>query len=154
MQSSAEKIETPNKVINDASASGQRRAQLENYLYTVYQNNDYPREVKPLSSPKLPETVSPLLLFAIVAFLVFDAILSVSLMQVLGGPQPALDQLLVRTDLAGFFLVKSLVCAGFLYTVAIYRHYRSLRHITGKRLLTLAFGAYSLLLIYELRLLW
>ncbi|MDH5544391.1 MAG: hypothetical protein OEZ43_02295 [Gammaproteobacteria bacterium] len=157
MKSGIEKLDSV--TTNEGTLSSSRRAQLENYMYGLYLTDDFPKHAgndveQSKNGLALPETCSPTLLAAISLFLVVDAILSVVLLNMGNTQHLSLLQILAKADFAFFFMIKSVVTAGFIGVVAIYRHYTSLAKITGRRLLSLAFLAYSLLLIYELRLVW
>jgi len=117
---------------------GLRKAYLEDQLYVVYQSQRLSAATKNLGSLKLLQPCSTKTLLGITIFLMFDALLSLSILGF--GTQHVIpfDEILLHKDIAFFFMLKSILTAMFLGLVAVNKHYKALREITDKQLL---FGA-------------
>ena len=118
--------------------SGIRKAYLEDRLYTVYQSQRLSTLSKNPNTIELPQAYSTKVLLAIVIFLMFDALLSLSILGLGSDSLIPLSEILFHKDMAFFFMVKSVLTALFLGLVAVHKHYQILRDITGRQLL---FGA-------------
>lgn len=127
------------------STSGKRRARLENQLYTIYQSQRISDQIRHVLE-NLPAPYSTRVLLGLISFLIFDAILTLSILDL--GTNLTLGAVLLNKDIATFFMLKSLVSATFLGLFTVYKHYEFSRRVSGKHLLLSSGLAYLGLIGY------
>lgn len=115
--------------------SGLRKAHMEDRLYSIYQSQRLSTISRNPGSIALPQACSTKTLLAIVIFLMFDALLSLSILGLGNDSHMPSSEILHHKDMAFFFMVKSIFTAMFLGFVAVHKHYPVLMDITARQLL-------------------
>jgi len=150
MNNSAQQVDYTENEGNKAILPGLRKAYLEDRLYSVYQSQRLSTIYRNQDSIELPRACSTKTLLAIIIFLMFDALLSLSILGLGSDVAIPFNEILLHKDMAFFFMVKSILTAAFLGLVAVHKHYQVLKEITGKQLLFGASIIYLSLVAHEI----